>query len=257
MDAYKERIEAMVTPILMPVKNKNDLRRELWAHFTAAAEEERDAGRGAAEACEAALARLGTADELRASVEAEQSKLMRLACQWDRFVYPYQRRTWKSWLFGLGLTAVGLAVFSPFCVIIVNAFTEKITFERSATLGVVFAVEILWCYVLAACIIHFVPRAEIERSKLLGPRPAWIVFARLSPPLFGSILIAPLILGVGYAGLGLIIGWNDPRLLEYAYIMPFMILFNWFSVAMALVTAISLEAKHANPVEDWPYTNAG
>ena len=253
MDEYKTQIEDIVVPIYISARDKNALRRELWNHVVETATHMIEEGASERVAYENAIGRLGTPEEIRDAHHSEQSVIGLWMNWFDVWVYPYERRTWKASIIGLGGLALGVALsMIPFVMILAPFLSTRMTFEKLAVLLTIYPFLILWLYALVLCITAQ-PRPAFELASLHGRYASLKATFRLWLYAVLALPLMALCIGANYAVLGAVIGFNAPKLIEFVYIAPFVYLFPWFSTVLATTVGLEREAKTCGAIPDWPY----
>lgn len=244
MDNYKIDIEAIVHPLIAPEQRKNTLRRELWAHFCALAEEERHNGADETAAAQTAFARLGKPQAIRdafiENIPRAERWLARLDRRPDEPSNAYIRRVARTMFPFLAVV--------PICFGIQCSIAEPdhaiIPWSIMLTLSLWLP---LFLYAAMRRTAHW--QALLRQSNSIAP-----FFQHYTRHAAISAVMTAAFILPGYALLAAWRGPHDATALSYLYMATPVLAFQWLTLTTLFAYALIREKQAANTIAHWPYT---
>lgn len=247
MNNYKRRIEAIVHPIGADQRRKNTMRRELWAHLCALAEEEG----GEEEAWERAWARLGEPDEIHAALAAAVPASERLSHTIERYVLRSSEESLVAFALRLGpawLISAALFLALPMGLLFL---LKSDPLDRALFVLAVLAPLFAWLFCVLLLLQPAMRFTEDMGAQSRAPHPLRTALAKALAALALALLLAPLFFLIGYGITALTL--EPVKTLEFLYIWPLALVFVWSQLGLAVVWATGRTVYASERIMEWPY----
>lgn len=255
MEQFKESIEEIVAPLRAPGREKNNLRRELWAHFCALVENERNQGIEDRVARANALARLGTPDEIRAAFNDSLHPNTRALYRLDYYMRRKADEDSPRYAAVIaGAIFVASLFISSVAILGCSWRDPKFTSERFLMLGALFSSLCLWQSIWI--FLAFMRESQWEQAArtFLYKNQGSAEFIRVILVHLGrGVLLGALFLCLGYLPLVWILGRFHAETISYLYVAPFLFAFFTLNHGAVLPYAVFRGEQHAQYIQDWPY----
>ncbi|MBI2421516.1 MAG: hypothetical protein HYV27_01715 [Candidatus Hydrogenedentes bacterium] len=254
VEPYKQPIEAIVHPINASLLRKNTMRRELWAHFFALAEEE--GGNDAA--CARAWSRLGDPAELRASLQASITPRERLELAFRRRAAVRPGESRARFAVRVAPAYVALSTVASFLLMGIGVGTavlwcniNPLTRAIEVTPLLIFFFAWLFCLFIAwQPLQDFVDRAQTNSNESRPTQALLMKSARAIPLAF---LPFPAFFIAGYWSTGMLLGFTHAATVNFFYVWPVLAAQLWILCAITLLMGACGELHENRAIEDWPY----